>query len=151
MEKCSVDTPATLITLSREDARQLFAEGEPARRWDLLLSLQEKYSEESGRGLVLDSSWHALQQALEDHASEEGNLAAARQLFANGRPLPGLEQGRQATMMRPDLVPHAARECAQLVQAWPQDDALWHSLQAVAALVDQASREGYCVVFLSGV
>ena len=42
MEKFSVDTPATLITLSREDARQLFAEGEPTRRWDLLMSLQEK-------------------------------------------------------------------------------------------------------------
>ena len=150
MEKYSVDTPATLITLSREDARQLFAETEPARRWPVVMSLQDSYAPEVGRGVPLDPSWSALQQALEEHASE-GNLAAARQLFANGRPLPGLEEGRQATMMRPDLVPHAAREFASLVQDWPQDDALWHTLQAVAALADQAARDGYCVVFISGV
>ena len=150
MEKCSVDTPATLITLSREDARQLFAKGEPERLWALLMSLQDSYADQAGRGLALDPSWHALQQAMEEHV-EEGNLAAARQLFANGRPLPGLEEGRQATMMRPDLVPHAAREFASLAQDWPQDDALWHTLQAVAALADQAARDGYCVVFISGV
>lgn len=150
MERCSVDRPATLITLSREDARQLFAKGEPGRLWALLMSLQESYADQAGRGLALDPSWHALQQAMEEHAEEE-NLAAARQLFANGRPLPGLEEGRQATMMRPDLVPHAAREFAGLVQDWPQQDAHWQMLQDVAALVDQAASDGYCVVFISGV
>ena len=142
--------PARLITLSREDARQLFAEGDPVGRWNVLMAQQERCAEEAGRSLSLDPSWHVLQQALDDHAAE-GGLVAARQLFAEGRPLPGLEAGREVTMMRPDLVPHAARELAGIVDGWPQDDALWQMLRSVAVLVDHAARGEYCLVFVSGV
>ena len=150
MGEYSVARPARLITLNREDARQLFAEGDPAGRWNVLLALQERFAEDAVRSLSLDPSWHVLQQALDDHAVE-GGLVAARQLFAEGRPLPGLEAGRDVTMMRPDLVPHAARELAAIVDGWPQDDALWQMLQSVAALVDHAARDEYCLVFVSGV
>ena len=150
MGEYSVARPARLITLSREDARQLFAEGDPVGRWNVLMAQQERCAEEAGRSLSLDPSWHVLQQALDDHAAE-GGLVAARQLFAEGRPLPGLEAGRDVTMMRPDLVPHAARELAGIVDGWPQDDDLRQMLRSVADLVDQAAQDEYCLVFVSGV
>ena len=150
MGEYSVARPARLITLSREDARQLFAEGDPVGRWNVLMAQQERCAEEVGRSLSLDPSWHVLQQALDDHAAE-GGLVAARQLFAEGRPLPGLEAGRDVTMMRPDLVPHAARELAGIVDGWPQDDDLRQMLRSVADLVDQAAQDEYCLVFVSGV
>ena len=146
-----MNAAATLISLSREDARELFARGEPGSSWTVLMGLLEKYGAEPGRCLALDPSWHSLQQVLEDQAAE-GTLAAARQLLSAGQPLPGLEGSRDATIMRPDLVPHAARELAELVECWPgDDDHAWQALQPVAALMEQAASSGYCVVFISGV
>ena len=150
MGEDSVARPARLITLSREDARRLFAEGDPAGRWNVLMALQERFAEDAGRSLRLEPSWHLLQQALNDHA-EQGGLLAARQLFAEGRRLPGLEAERGVTMMRPDLVPHAARELAGIVDGWSQDDPLRQMLRSVATLVDHAARDKYCLVFVSGV
>ena len=46
MGEYSVARPARLITLSREDARQLFAEGDPVGRWNVLMAQQERCAEE---------------------------------------------------------------------------------------------------------
>ena len=146
-----MDASTTLITLSREDARALFARGEPGSSWTVLMSLLEKYAGQAGRHVKLGPSWNALRQGLEERAAEE-NLAAAGQLLSGGQPLPGLDNDGQATMMRPDLVPHAASEFSDLLQRWPRDDdAAWQTVQSLAALLEQAARDGYCVVFISGV
>ena len=148
---CSMDASATLITLNREDARALFARGEPGSSWTVLMSLLERYAGQAGRYVRLGPSLDVLQQGLEERAGE-GNLAAARQLLSGGQPLPGLDDSGQATMMRPDLVPHAASEFAGLLQLWPRDEgAGWHVVQSIAALLEQAAGDGYCVVFISGV
>jgi hypothetical protein len=146
-----MDAFSTLITLSREDARALFARGEPGGNWTILMSLLERCEGQAGRHLDLGPSWDSLQQRLEERARED-NLAAALQLLSGGQPLPGLDQGGQATMMRPDLVPHAASEFAGLLQLWPrEEDADWHVVQSIATLLEQAARDGCCVVFISGV
>jgi hypothetical protein len=146
-----MDTFSTLITLSREDARALFARGEPGGNWIVLMSLLERCEGQAGRHLSLGPSWDSLQQDLVERATQE-NLAAALQLLSGGQPLPGLDQSGQATMMRPDLVPHAASEFAGLLQLWPRDEGSgWHVVQSIAALLEQAAGDGYCVVFISGV
>ena len=153
--------PATLTTLDREDAKQLFARGEPGDAWKVLESLLETYSGQPARQLRLEPAWQLLEQALEAASlAQESKFAAARQLFSRGRPLPGIEDPGQATMMRPDLVPHAARELAELdrtelLRLVPHNEAdgeaAWQILQAVSELVDRAADDGYCVVFVQAV
>ncbi|MFP6649462.1 MAG: hypothetical protein VB817_08365, partial [Pirellulaceae bacterium] len=72
-----MDASTTLITLSREDARALFARGEPGSSWTVLMSLLEKYTGQAGRHVKLGPSWDVLRQGLKERAAEE-NLAAAR-------------------------------------------------------------------------
>ena len=116
-----------------------------------MISLLEECEGQAGRYLDLGPSWDSLQQRLEERARED-NLAAALQLLSGGQPLPGLDQDSQATMMRPDLVPHAASEFSDLLQLWPREEgADWHVVQSIVDLLEQAARDGCCVVFISGV
>lgn len=167
LEGVKVSGEGAYIVLTREDAKQLFAQKEDEAVRKLVEQLRQSPKHRDS-GLVLDcgSDWDPIQRAVtEGKLNPDDGDFPLDHCVLGGRQLHSGE-GFDAILIRPDIVPHVAAALHDLRRAAfvenymaidaadygreptePEADRVWSTLKLIRQMFEDAANEHAAIVF----